>query len=274
MENWQFALWPLWMKYDVAATPHRAVLWPLVTWQANETGTMGVWPLVSHARRRAADHWYALWPLATWACYDEDRDTSGAGYSWMFWPCYGTVARARETQHLVLPPFFSYARTPHAVRWRLPWPLVDIEYGSARRRISVWPLYEKIDGRAIGSRAPDEETVRIFWKIFEYTRLVTDGTEETRWSLWPFWTQERRAVRTPEGTWRTAATFRRLWPFWRARTEEGRRHAQALDLLPIRHTDGLARNWVPFWTFWTASAEPGARVQHALFWHLVTWFSD
>ena len=40
MENWQFALWPLWMKYDVAATPHRAVLWPLVTCHPMETHTM------------------------------------------------------------------------------------------------------------------------------------------------------------------------------------------------------------------------------------------
>ena len=56
-----------------------------------ENWQFALWPLLSHARRRAADHWYALWPLATWACYDEDRDTSGAGYSWMFWPCYGTA---------------------------------------------------------------------------------------------------------------------------------------------------------------------------------------
>ena len=61
-----------------------------------ENWQFALWPLLSHARRRAADHWYALWPLATWACYDEDRDTSGAGYSWMFWPCYGTALGGQQ----------------------------------------------------------------------------------------------------------------------------------------------------------------------------------
>ena len=61
-----------------------------------ENWQFALWPLLSHARRWAADHWYALWPLATWACYDEDRDTSGAGYSWMFWPCYGTALGGQQ----------------------------------------------------------------------------------------------------------------------------------------------------------------------------------
>ena len=93
MDNWRFVLWPVWMDYDVKSVHHGAVLWPVVTWKENDTATAGVWPIFSHARLRESDHWYALWPIATWARYDEDRDTSGAGFSWMFWPLYGNVSR-------------------------------------------------------------------------------------------------------------------------------------------------------------------------------------
>ena len=282
MDNWRFVLWPLWMDYDVKSVHHGAVLWPLVTWKNNDTATAGLWPIFSHARLRESDHWYALWPIATWARYDEDRDTSGAGFSWMFWPLYGHVSRARETQHLFLPPFFSWTRTPHVRRWRVPWPLVDVEIGTRRNRTSVWPFYEHLDGFPYTSaetppdaRTPDERTRRYLWLFVEDTELSTETTRETRFNVFPFFTYERRMAREKKsGEWREASSFLRIWPFWRSETDHGLTRRRVLDLVPIRHAEGLDRNWSPFWTFWTSESLRGGSTDHSLLWNIFTWTSD
>lgn len=279
MDDWRFVLWPLWMDYDVKDIHHGAVLWPFVTWKESGTDTWGAWPLYSHARLRESDHWYALWPLVTWARYDEDRDTSGAGHSWMVWPLGGSVARARESQTLVLPPLFSYTHTPHVRRWRLPWPLVDVELGTKRDRVSVWPFYEQITGypyRAAESAppVPEERTRRYLWVIAEDTELETAETLETRFSIFPFFTRERRFVKEKDGAWRRVAAYTRVWPFWSAEEERGLVRQRALELVPIRHAEGLDRNWAPFWTFWTASGVEGGFTNHSLLWNIITWTNE
>ena len=281
MDDWRFVLWPIWMDYSVKDVHHGAVLWPLVTWKGDGTATAGVWPLYSHARRRESDHWYALWPIATWALYDEDRDTGGEGFSWMFWPLCGQVSRAREEQLLFLPPFFSWTRTPHVRRWRMPWPLVDVELGTRRNRVSVWPFYERIDGfpySAVSASAdgctPDERTRRYLWLFAEDTELETETTRETRFSIFPFWTHERRLAKDKGGVWREVASYTRIWPFWSSSTEHGFTRRRALDLIPVRHAEGFERNWAPFWTFWTSEGVAGGSTDHSLLWNIITWTSD
>ena len=46
---------------------------------------------------------------------------------------------------------------------------------------------------------------------------------------------------------------------------------RALELNPIRHSEGFDRNWAPFWTFWECWDRPDGRTRHSLFWHLITW---
>lgn len=273
MDNWRFVLWPVWMDYDVKDVHHGAVLWPFVTWKENDANSAGVWPLYSHSRLRESDHWYCLWPLATWARYDEDRDTSGAGSSWMLWPLYGNVSRARESQHLVLPPFFSFTSTPHVRRWRLPWPLVDVEQGTKRNRVSVWPFYEHLDGFSYVGR-PEEHTRRYFWMLVEDMELETDTTYETRFSFFPFFTRERRYVKAKDGTRREIAAFTRIWPFWRSETDNGFVERRVLDLIPVRHAEGFDRNWSPFWTFWTSERHEGGPTEHSLFWSIIDWSQE
>ena len=283
MDDWRFVLWPLWMDYSVKGTGHGAVLWPLVTWKSDDTATAGLWPIFSHARRRESDHWYALWPIATWARYDEDRDTSGEGSSWMLWPVCGHVSRARETQWLFVPPFFSWTRTPHVRRWRLPWPFVDVELGTLRNRISVWPFYEHLNGFAYANTAkdksdsankPEERTRRYLWLFAEDMELETGETLETRFSVFPFWTSERRYAKNPDGTRREIASFTRFWPFWRSESNRGLVRRRVLDLVPIRHAEGIDRNWAPFWTFWTSEGVEGGSTDHSLLWNIIKCNSE
>ncbi len=276
MDDWRFVLWPIWMDYDVKGIHHGAVLWPIVTWKENSTATAGVWPIYSHSRLRESDHWYVLWPIATWALYDEDRDTGGAGHSWMFWPLCGHVDRERESQYLFLPPFFSLVRTPHARRVRAPWPLVDVELGKRRNRVSVWPFYEYLDSfpyaDKLGEKPPPEErTRRYLWVIVEDMELETESTLETRFNVFPFWTSERRYVKSKDGSRRETSAFTRIWPFWRSETDHGLVRRRVLDLVPIRNAEGLDRNWAPFWTFWTSEGLANGTTSHSLFWNIITW---
>lgn len=277
MDNWSFVLWPIWQTYTVKDVRSHGVFWPFVTWRDDPRAGVGVWPFYGTAHQRESDHSYCLWPLFTWASYQDDRDTSGGGFSWMFWPLYGQVRRACETQTLFLPPFFSYARTDSMTRWRLPWPFVDIAHSSIRDRISVWPFYESIDGYSYNrgkDEMPEERTRRYGWYLVEDSELETSVSLETRFTVFPFWTSEHRYAKAKDGSRAEVASYKRVWPFWSSETKKGRSRQRALELIPIRHSEGFDRNWSPFWTFWECWDRGDGRTRHALFWHLVTWHTQ
>ena len=276
MDDWSYALWPLWHTYEVKGVRSRAVCWPFVTWRDAPRAGAGVWPLYGTARLRESTHRYALWPLVTWARYDEDRDTSGAGFSWWALPFYGEVRRARERQTLVLPPFFSYAETASGRRWRLPWPLFEREETTARARLSIWPFWEQVRGFAYGTRAEEERTWRVGWKLVERTELTTARTRETRLSVFPFFTWERRWTKAAsEGAPAVlSSSYLRVWPLWRAETEKGRTRSRTLELMPIRHGEGVERNWAPFWSLWERDERPDGRTRHSLFFNFISWQSE
>ena len=285
MEDIHFVLWPIYMDYSVKGVRSHSVCWPFVSWKDSPRDSLGIWPFYGHARRRESDHWYTLWPLFTWASYESDRDTSGEGYSWMFWPLCGAVSREREFQALFLPPFFSYAKTDVSRRWRLPWPLVDVEIGRVRNRVSVWPLYEHITGFPFSSKTAEgedvplaeEHTWRIGWKLVERTRLETDRTLEKRFSFFPFYTDEDSWVK-PKGSTveKTAAedlnlksSYFRIWPLYASVTENGETRRRFLELNPIRHSGGTERNWAPFWTFYSNETRKDGSTRHTLFWGII-----
>ena len=274
MDDWRFVLWPIWHSYTVKGVESQAVCWPFVTWRAAPREGVGVWPFYGVGRQRESRHGYVLWPLVTWASYEEDRDTGGAGYSWMAWPFTGLVRRVREEQFLMLPPFFSYAQTPYARRWRLPWPLVDVELTTRRERVSVWPFWEGIDGFSLAQETGkkgtcEERTWRVGWKLVEKTDLETPRTRERRVSVFPFFTWDRTWSRKDAAE--PSSSFLRLWPFYAQHTEKGLTQCQVLELNPIRHAEGIERNWTPFWTLWRYEEKADGRTRHAALFNFIWW---
>ncbi len=257
LDRLSFVLWPLYTRYENLPrnlTTH-AVLWPFFHWR--DDGSFGVWPLYVSNHQRESFHQTALWPLVTWARYEEDRDTAGAGSSWMLWPLYGQVRRRRESQHLVLPPLFSYARTlstrgeEEGVRVRAPWPLFEYERTPRRTRLSVFPFYERLDHHTYEAESSTSSITRFGWKLVE---LYPD---ETR--VFPFWVS------------RSDGSYFRLWPFWETtRGEDGAEQTRVLSLFPIRHVPVVDRNWAKFWTFYE-SRSAGGETRHSLLWGLIQW---
>ncbi len=264
--DFKFALWPLWMCYRMPRGREwlvtNSVLFPFFSWRSD--GAWSFWPLYGVNYQRESDHRYVLWPVATWASYREDRDTAGEGWSWMFWPVYGQVRRQRESQDSFLPPFFSYARSwsrrgpagaaspqdrpPDSVRVRAPWPFIEYESTPARRRVSVWPLYERVVSLDYSAGAESATVTRFGWKLVE---LYDD---ETR--VFPFWASGRGHFR--------------LWPFVDTEEAGDVTRSRFLALFPIRWVPAVDRNWSKYWTLYENESTP-LYTDHSLLWGIIRW---
>ena len=299
MDDWTFALWPLWHTYTVKDVRSHAVLWPFITWRDEPRAGLGVWPFYGYNHQRESLHHYVLWPFVTWASYDEDRDTSGAGSSWWFFPFYGEVRRARESQTIVFPIGFSYTTADNSrtkaedtTRWRLFWPFIESLHSPSRDRLSVFPFWEQVTGYAFDEGRPaEEQTWRVGWQLIENTKLETANSVEKRFNFFPFFTWERRWFRGPKTAEpdRKAAkaartpidtdaepddSYFRIWPFWSSETVRGRTRSRTLELMPIRHSEGVERNWAPFWSLWERDDRPDGRTRHSIFFNLVHWQTE
>lgn len=275
MDDVEWILFPVYLRYRNRSTHRYSVLFPFFSF-SDDDYSFGCFPLFSRLRAAGADNKYALWPVATWADHTERRDTAGAGTSWMVWPLYGRVDRKRESQQLYLPPFFSYSETPVARRWRLPWPFFEYLSSERRDRLSVWPFYEAAEGYELAKNArrkpgagPEQIVRRYLWYLVEDVEIKDSRTSETRFTVFPFWTSEKRSRRDADGSFTEVSSYKRFWPFWASRTDQGLNSQRVLELNPIRHAPGIERNWASFWTLWDCEDLKDGRTLHTLFWGLV-----
>ena len=254
LHDWQFALWPVWMRYKMPRPSERrmmtsnVVLFPFVNWR--DDGSWGVWPLYGLEHQRESDHQYALWPIVTWARYRADRDTSGAGKSWWVWPLVASVERERESQIMVVPPLFGFAKTPYTERWRTPWPFIEWERGRKRDRTSIFPIWERVEDKSYADGTVEATVTRFGFKLVElYDR-------ETR--VFPFW------VSADDG-------YARLWPlFEKVDNGDGSESGNVFAPVPIRHIPQIDRNWAKFWTLYDWYDCP-VFTEHSLLWGIITW---
>lgn len=280
MEDWNFVLWPVYHTYTVKGVRSRAILWPFITWRESPREGFGLWPLFGWNRQRESRHRYVLWPIVTWAHYMKDRDTSGEGFSWMVWPLAGRVNRERERQWLFVPPFFSAVETKDAKRLRVPWPFVELEKGTLRDRISVWPFYEQVYSYSMSrpgesSRGePQEVTRRYGWKLIEDSVLENETSKETRFNFFPFFTHEKRWVKAKDGTLKATGSYWRVWPFWSRSEDRGHVSKRVLDLNPIRSIEAIDRNWSSFWTLWRVDERPDGSKCHHMLLDFLWWHTD
>lgn len=266
MTDFKFALWPLWHQYKMPRgrdwMTSNAVLFPFFSWRSD--GAWSIWPFYGVNYQRESDHRYALWPFVTWATYREDRDTAGEGSSWMVWPLYGQIRRSRERQDMFIPPFFSVAASwsrrkaddgiansgPDSIRVRCPWPFVEYESTPLRRRISIWPIYERVANLSYKDGSETARVTRFGWKLVE----IYD--DETR--VFPFWAS------------RGDDTHFRIWPLWESERKGDVSHGRFLALFPIRWVPAVDRNWSKFWTFYENESCP-LYTDHSLLWGIIRW---
>lgn len=253
-----FTFWPIWMTYKTPRPKNRewlkttGILWPIFTMR--DDGSWGLWPLYLRNYQRESLHQAALWPIVTWADYKADRDTAGAGSSWMVWPIAGGVTREREDQWLFLPPFFSYAKVADGgYRYHMPWPIFEYERSIRKRRISVFPLYE-------------------YSKLMTYSGDVSSSVMRFGWRLVEVYDNEVRVF--PFWVSRADDSYFRLWPFWESkRRADGVTYGRFLSLFPIRNVDAIDRNWSKYWTLYE-NASYADHTEHSLLWGIIRWRTE
>lgn len=267
----EFALWPLWTRYSVFRRGVKddrlvanTVLFPFFSWRSD--GSYSIWPIYGISKKRESTHKYFFWPIFTWASYNKDRDTAGEGFSYMFWPFFGYVGREREVQHLILPPFFSFAKITPSVRSscrekksyyriRSPWPFFEMENTPSTKNISFWPIYSKRENYDYSTWNLKSFVTRIGWKLYE-----NYNDEEMR--IFPFLVT------------RKDKSYFRFWPFYESqRVGYGEVvKSRVMSIFPIRHAPAIDRNFSKFWTLYESEEDPVCKY-HSILWGLIRWRS-
>lgn len=261
MDDIHFVMFPLYLNYQVNQEERKYYLWPIIsrTGSHSDKKKTGVFPFYGETLRRDGDeHRYAFWPFWTSALYGDQRNP---GSSWMLFPLYGRVNRKKEQQRLVIPPFFSRTETDTAVRWRLPWPLIETLRSEKEDKTSVWPFYGCID-------RDDERRWYAAWPLIEHFNLRSKGYCTERSRFFPFYVNEKIYRTSNNNSDNLAAQYIRIWPFYAYEACNGISRAHMLEFSPIRYSDGISRNWAPFWTFYARESE-GATTQHDALWGIV-----
>jgi hypothetical protein len=259
MDDIDFGLFPLYLNYEVNRAEREYYLWPVFSRMEAEPGVRrtGIFPVYGRTWRKDVSSLYAFWPFWTSAVYGESRNP---GTSWMLFPIAAQVDRAKEQQWMVLPPFFSHAKTDAAERWRLPWPLYETVTTQDSKKRSLWPLYGEMD-------SPDERRRYAVWPLIEDLTLRRKGklTECTR--FFPFYVDETVCQVDTNGAARAEARYTRVWPLFSRESDEHGSRLRALEFSLIRSSGGIERNWAPFWTLYERSQREN-EVMHDALWGL------
>lgn len=274
MDDIDFTLFPFYFNYEVNGVERVYTPWPFYSRLSEnphlrEEGVFPFWCRQINTKRQT-ERRYVLWPLWNSARYGNGRNP---GSSFLLFPLYGEVNRERESQRLVLPPFFSHARTDSAERWRLPWPVYetretwDTRTTTASSQRSYWPFYGEFEGS-------DERRRYAAWPLFWHSRTESPERLAERTRFFPFYAREtlRRPSSGSEGL-RETERYTRVWPFFARETTPRGSRFRALEFNLIRHSGGIERNWAPFWTLYERVELPCGTVRHDLLWGLARWTS-
>lgn len=271
MDDIDFTLFPLYFSYEINGVERIYTPWPFYSRMTEnphlrETGVFPFWSRKANTKHQV-EHRYTFWPFWTSAVYSDERNP---GSSFLLFPLYGEVNRTNETQRLVLPPFFSYARTDSAERWRLPWPFYETHevWATATTKPamkrSYWPFYASVVGEG-------DRRWYAAWPLLWYSSSESKNRRAERTRFFPFYAHETVRDTDKSGREVEAEHYTRLWPLYLRDETPERTRLRVLELNPIRHSGGIERNWAPFWTLYECTRTPDGTAQHDLLWGLVQW---
>jgi len=271
MDDIDFTLFPFYFNYKVNGIERVYTPWPFYS-RLTENQHMreeGVFPLWCRQvnTKRQTDRRYAFWPFWTSAVYNGERNP---GSSFLLFPLYGEVNRSNETQRLVLPPFFSYARTDSSERWRMPWPFCQTHetWATATTKPSLkrsyWPFYGDVTGEG-------DRRWYAAWPLMWHASSESKNRRAERTRFFPFYAHETVCKTDKSGTEYEAERYTRFWPFYAREQTPERMRLRALELNLIRYSGGVERNWAPFWTLYERTCTPDGTARHDLLWGLIQW---
>lgn len=270
VNEFRFVLFPLYVSYEVGKTPvpRKYFLWPFFSLKEDPDKTRwSLWPIYGTKKETDFDSRFAFWPLWTEKIY-HDQQRQKNGHAWMLFPLMARVDTDTEQGWSVIPPFFSRTTTERgATLLRCPWPLEH--YTDPNE--NTWRFWRIFGVTHRGSR----DGWWFLHPIVVFSHQETERVENTRRRIWPLYTFEEDKT-FDKGTETVEESYFRIWPlFSRAYSKEQGERIRVLELMPIRDSAPIERNFAPFWTLYECTHTPGESVnRHDLFWGLIKWTTE
>lgn len=266
MDEFDFALFPLYLRQRDRERVSYHILWPLVNWVSGR-GHSGwrVWPFWARYAAETPEgvpkfrRSYVLWPL--FSHQESLLDTRTPATTWSFFPFWSHSESKHITRRHILWPLF--ASEENRLRGYRSWgmSLVPVRFATGEKEVQIdpWPFFGWWDR---------EERFRQYalWPLQRYEREKTAQIDATRFWFLPFWWQAD--TRWPDGaSW----TRRKLWPFFSYERQNDAARWDALSLLPWfdATTDDF---WGRLWQLarWRRRGDDEAL---EILWGLVSWES-
>jgi hypothetical protein len=251
-DEFEFVLWPLWLRSRKDGRTATHVLWPLFGWQ---TGTETGWRIFPLHGRAAVPGKYErsfwLWPFLHFAHDAQDQREPRRG--WLALLIGGRVDQGDFAARSVLWPFFQWERQPSRDfrSWTAFWPLLKFarQGGDEPRELQrVLPFWLHYEDRAT-------EFASSPWPLCWWRRdQLQDGGEREAWYALPFFFAQRSAW--DDGT---ASATTRFWPLASARRERGgSAQVRILDpgLPPVLDPEVASRNFGFLYEVWSRRTAP------------------
>ncbi len=262
-----FTIFPLYMhtrkRFDVETI---YAPWPFVQVPVGK-GAHGfsLFPVAGHRRQEGLfQRDFALWPFFTYAHLG--LNTDNPRQIW-FTPLVFGAQRSKKFDYTSAPwPFATYIhdKANHYREFGLPWPFVAFGRGERRETTRIWPLFGYSKTTDTGD---DPLAMFSFMNEDKEVKNVATG-RQSRFFLWPLWSQKKLTVSGGERTRTKAVLFvfsdlrekvdgaptvgRRVdfWPFFTwARDTDGNARFQAFSILAplLPNNRGIASSYEPLW---------------------------
>lgn len=251
-DEFEFVLWPFWMRTRKDGRTATHVIWPFFGWQRGSETGWRVFPLYGRAEvpgKYERSFW--LWPFVHFAHDAQDQAEPRRG--WLALLIGGKVDQGDFAARSVLWPFFQWERQPSREyrSWTALWPLLKFasqggeEPRELQRVLPFWVHY----------RDAATEFASVLWPFFWWRRDgLTDGGQREAWYGLPLFFAQRS--RWPDGS-RASAT--RLWPLASARSDrDGSRVIRILDpgIPPVLDSEVASRNFGFLYEVWSRRDAP------------------
>jgi len=272
IDSIRFVLWPLWVTSQRGAVRSYSAPWPFlgVTTRGGASGGR-LWPLAGYVHNpREGDRAFYLWPLGQYVTFARGPYKGATLNMFLpFWfkvdhpkrhiayyfPLYGVSRSDQRVSKAWLWPLFSHtvSTAPSYKKWNVLWFVLSRQKGpDEQRRFYLFNLlgWTNVPGKYVRAH--------VFWPVLQYRYdLPMEKTPEfERWYALPFyysWT-----TRWEDGR---RDYHRTLWPLATWGRQGSERWFRALQLLPCKPEDGIARNWAPLWTLYASSSNPETGVK-------------
>jgi hypothetical protein len=260
MDEFHFALWPIWSTSRRVSVQGTSILWPIYNRsRGKHSYRFRVFPLYGYLNNEGRyEKRFVLWPIWTWTRYAYS-DSSGSGH--ILFPLWGRMKLTDQSTWWLIPPFFRFTKSEKLNVTYCPWPLFQKESGKDVQKLYLWPFWG-------GKEYLDNHSWFALWPFFHYKNVTLKEGDIRQFTFVPLVQSIAVRARTDSGLADDPRSrYFKLWPLMSYQRDADQRRLRFLELWPLRNSRPIERNLAPFWTFYEWRTAAG-NADHELLWGL------